>query len=60
MYEDALENAEKSLKIQKDFRKSLYRKANALAFLFEFESSYSLFKQLDDKASLDMLQCLQE
>ena len=60
MYEDALENAEEALKIQKDFRKSLYRKATALAFLFEFESSYSLFKQLDDQESLAMLQCLQE
>ena len=58
MYEDALENAEEALKIEKDFRKSLLRKATALAFLFEFEKSYSLFKQLDDKVSLEMLQCL--
>ena len=34
MYEDALENAEEALKLQKDFRKSLARKATALAFLF--------------------------
>jgi len=58
MYEDALTNVELALKIEKDFKKSLFRKAKALAFLFEFEQSYSLFKELDDKPSLDMLQCL--
>jgi hypothetical protein len=55
MYEDALTNVELALKIEKDFKKSLFRKAKALAFLFEFEQSYSLFKELDDKPSLDML-----
>lgn len=39
MYEDALENAEEALKFQKDHRKSLLRKASALAFLYEFEQS---------------------
>ena len=60
MYEDALENAEEALKIQKDHRKSLYRKATAHAFLFEFEQSYKLLKQLNDKERLEMIQCLQE
>jgi len=55
MYEDALESVEEALKIQKDFRKSLYRKATALAFLFEFEQSTSLFKALNDKQSLEMV-----
>ena len=48
MYEDALENAEEALKIEEDFKKSLFRKATALAFLFEFEQSYSLFQKLND------------
>ena len=60
MYEDALENAEEALKIQSDHRKSLYRKAIGLMFLFEFEQSFALFKQLDEKACLEKLQCLQE
>ena len=60
MYEDALENVEEALKIKKDFKKALFRKATALAFLFEFEKSYSMFKKQKDKRSLEMIQCLQE
>ena len=60
MYEDALENAEEALKLQKDFRKSLIRKGTALAFLFEFEKSYSIFKKLKDKENIEMIRCVQE
>ena len=60
MYEDALENAEEALKIQKDFRQALIWKATSLMFLFEFEQSYELFVQLEDKESLVKLEYLRE
>lgn len=39
LYEDALENAEKALSIKPNHEKSLFRKATALAYLFDFEQS---------------------
>jgi len=56
MYDDALENAEEALKIQKDHRKSLYRKATSLAFLSEYERSFEIFKKIKDNESLEMFQ----
>ena len=60
MYEDALESVEEALKIQKDFRKALFRKATSLMFLHEFEDSYELFIQLEDKENLEKLEYLRE
>jgi tetratricopeptide (TPR) repeat protein len=52
MYEDALEYCDFALKIDKSNSKTLYRKATALAFLYKFEESKSIFNQLDDGKKL--------
>jgi len=44
LYEDALAYANKALEIDPAHYYSLFRKARALCFLFEFEESIKLFK----------------
>ena len=47
MYEDALEFCHFALYIDKDHVKSLYRKAKALAYMFQFEESKFILKSIN-------------
>ena len=51
LYEDALQTCNLALKIDPDHVKSQFRKATSLAYLFEFEKSRDIFKQLDNENS---------
>ena len=46
LYEDCLQYCDIALQIEQDHIKSIYRKAKSLAFLFDFESSRKIFKEL--------------
>jgi hypothetical protein len=46
MWEDALEHCDEALELDKKHRKTLYRSAKCLAFLFKFDLSINLLKSL--------------
>lgn len=49
LFEDAIEFCNKILAIEKDHVKANYRKAKALAGLYEFKESIEFFKKLKKK-----------
>ena len=46
MYEHAIEYCDMALQISSDYKNVKYRKAKSLAYLFQFDESVEIFKEI--------------